>query len=65
MQFFLYPAEKTTRRATPKPGTRPAWGYVEVDLWSGAVLERDGVCFMIAMRGTEEELRTYLGDRMR
>ncbi len=65
VQFFLYPAEKTTRRATPKPGTRPAWGYVEVDLWSGAVLERDGVCFMIAMRGTEEELRTYLGDRMR
>ncbi len=65
VQFFLYPADKTARRATPKPGTRPAWGYVEVDHWAGAVLERDGVCFMIAMRGTEEELRTYLGDRMR
>ncbi len=65
VQFFLYPADKTANRSTPKPGARPEWGYVEVDHWAAAVLERDGVCFMIAMHGTEEELRTYLGDRMR
>ncbi|MEO8043983.1 MAG: hypothetical protein ABI674_03675 [Spartobacteria bacterium] len=65
VQFFLYPADKTANRAPPKAGTRPAWGYVDGDHWAGAVMERDGVCFMIAMRGTEEELRTYLGDRMR
>lgn len=65
VQFFLYPVDKTAARPSPKPGTRPSWGYVEVDNWAGAVMERDGVCFMIAMRGTEEELRTYLGDRMR
>lgn len=65
VQFFLYPAERTAGRSTPKPGARPNWGYVEGDGWAGAVWERDGVCFMIAMRGTKEELRSYLGDRMR
>ncbi len=62
VQFFLYPADKTT---APKSGTRRSWGYVAGDGWAGAVQERDGVCFMIAMRGTEEELRSYLSDRAR
>ncbi|MEO5718361.1 MAG: hypothetical protein ABIR29_07295 [Chthoniobacterales bacterium] len=65
VQFFLFLADMSAARASPKPGTRPTWGYVEGDHWAGAVMERDGVCFMVAMNGTKEELRTYLGDRMR
>lgn len=65
VQLFLYPAERSASRSTSKAGTRPSWGYVEADQWAGAVMERDGVCFMIAIHGSEEELRTYLGDRMR
>ena len=61
VQFFLYPAEKTTAPAASNPG-RPVWRYVEGDAWTGAVQERDGVCFMIAMHGSEEELRSYLSD---
>ena len=66
VQFFLYPAEV---RAGPAPTTkasgRPIWRYVEGEGWAGAVQEREGICFMIAMHGTEEELRSYLGDRKR
>ena len=61
VQFFLYPAEKTAARNASKSG-RPVWRYVEGDGWAGAVQERDGVCFMIAMHGSEEELRSYLND---
>ena len=65
VQFFLYPAEKTAARSPAKHGGRPGWRYVEGDGWAGAVQEREGVCFMIAMHGTEDELRSYLGDRQR
>jgi hypothetical protein len=65
VQFFLYPADKRAGRAPAKPDGRPVWRYVEGDGWAGAVQEREGVCFMIAMRGSEEELRSYLGDRNR
>jgi len=61
VQFFLYPVEKTATRVASKSG-RPVWRYVEGDGWAGAVQERDGVCFMIAMHGSEEELRSYLSD---
>jgi hypothetical protein len=61
VQFFLYPAERTAARAASKGG-RQVWRYLEGDGWAGAVQERDGVCFMIAMHGTEEELRSYLSD---
>ena len=64
VQFFLYPAEKTASRRRTK-SRRPRWRYVEGDNWAGAVQEREGVYFMIAMRGSEEELRSYLGERMR
>ena len=65
VQFFLYPAEASEGRASSKPHGRPIWRYVEGEGWAGAVQERDGICFMIAMHGNEEELRTYLGDRKR
>lgn len=61
VQFFLYPA-KTTGETRP---ARPGWRYVSNEGWAGAVEHRDDVCFMIAMRGSEEELRAYLGDRAR
>jgi hypothetical protein len=62
MQFFLYPAEKTEPRRSAAPA-RPVWRYVENDGWAGAVEERDGVCFMIALHGSEEELRSHLSNR--
>jgi hypothetical protein len=65
VQFFLYPAEVSAGRASSKSHGRPIWRYVEGEGWSGAVQEREGICFMIAMHGNEEELRTYLGDRKR
>ncbi len=64
VQFFLYPAEKAADPPGSKSG-RPVWRYVEGEGWAGGVQQRDGVNFMIAMRGTEEELRSYLGDRTR
>jgi hypothetical protein len=65
VQFFLYPAEEKAAHNPAKPGARPVWRYVEGEGWAGAVQEREGVCFMIAMHGSEEELRSYLGDRKR
>jgi hypothetical protein len=62
VQFFLYPAERGDRPQTQSP-SRPVWRYVAGEGWAGAVTERDGVCFMLAMRGSEEELRSYLADR--
>ena len=66
VQFFLYPSDKpeTPTRGSPSPAL-DKWRYVSNEGWSGAVESRDGVCFMVAMRGSEEELRTYLGDRRR
>ena len=64
VQFFLYPSETTGARRSPVPA-RSIWRYVSSEGWSGAVEDRDGVCFMIAMRGSEEELRSYLGDRQK
>jgi len=63
-QFFLYPADSEKRSGSPTPG-RPVWRYVTSEGWAGAVEDRDGVCFMVAMRGSEEELRAYLSDRQR
>ncbi len=64
MQFFLYPAEKTADPGALQAG-RPVWRFVDGDGWAGAVQRRDGVCFMIALHGSEEELRYYLHERAR
>ena len=64
VQFFLYPADIDGKKGNPSP-VRPGWRYVTSEGWAGAVEDRAGVCFMIAMRGSEEELRSYLGDRQR
>ncbi|HEY2712094.1 MAG TPA: hypothetical protein VGI60_06230 [Chthoniobacterales bacterium] len=64
VQFFLFAAEKTHSHGNKKL-TRTVWRYVADEGWAAGVTERDSVCFMIAMRGTEEEVRSYLTDRAR
>lgn len=61
MQFFLFPAEKN-----PKDGSVPDfsdWRFVELEGWTGAVQQRNGVCFMAAIRGQEKDLMAYLKKR--
>jgi hypothetical protein len=58
MQFFLFPAE-----ADPKSGLVADfsdWRFVEWEGWTGAVTQRNGVCFMAALRGREKDLQPYL-----
>ncbi len=66
LQFFLYNAEASTVSREPKKGrARTRWRFVENEGWIGAVEERDGVCFMIAMRGSKEDLEPYLVARQK
>jgi hypothetical protein len=58
MQFFLFPAERD-----PKSGAVRGfsdWRYVEQEGWTGVVKEKNGVCFMAALRGRERELTPYI-----
>lgn len=58
MQFFLFPAERD-----PKTGTVhgfKGWRSIEQENWSGIVREKDGVCFMAALRGRPNELSPYI-----
>ncbi|HKP02223.1 MAG TPA: hypothetical protein VJU77_02585 [Chthoniobacterales bacterium] len=58
MQCFLFPAE-----ADPKTGQVTDfsdWRFVELEGWTGAVTQRNGVCFMAAIRGGEKDLQPYL-----
>ncbi len=57
MQFFLFPAERD-----PKSGAVldfPDWRYVEQEGWTGVVRQKNGVCFMAALRGREKDLASY------
>jgi hypothetical protein len=61
MQLFLFPADKD-----PKGVTAPDfsdWRFVEQEGWTGAVRQRNGICFMAAIRGTDRELAPYLKPR--
>ncbi len=62
VQFFFYAPEERAPAGSPTPG-QARWRYVESEGWTGAVEEREGVCFMIAKRGSKEELKPYLSDR--
>ena len=58
MQFFLFPAE-----ANPKDGRVEDfsdWRFVELEGWTGAVQQRNGVVFMAAIRGGEKDIKPYL-----
>jgi hypothetical protein len=58
MQFFLFPADRDLKTGAVKHFT--GWRYVDQDRWTGAVQEKNGVCFMAAVRGGENDLRKYL-----
>jgi len=57
MQFFLFPAEPDKEG---KINDFSDWRFVELEGWTGAVTQRNGVCFMAALRGSEKDLRAYL-----
>lgn len=58
MQFFLFPAERDSKTGVVQHFT--GWRFVDQDRWTGVVQEKNGVCFMAAIRGGEKELRAYL-----
>lgn len=61
MQLFLFPAERD-----PKTGAVRAfsgWRNVEQEGWAGVVREKDGVCFMAALRGQAKDLAPYLSKK--
>jgi hypothetical protein len=58
MQLFLFPAERDA-----KTGAAPDfsdWRFVEQEGWSGAVQQKHGVCFMVAIRGEPKALAPYV-----
>jgi hypothetical protein len=58
MQFFLFPAEKDPKDGSVKDFSD--WRFVEWEGWTGAVRQRNGVCFMAVIRGQEKDLVAYL-----
>jgi hypothetical protein len=60
MQFFLFPAEADKNG---KIVDFPDWRFVELEGWTGAVTQRNGVCFMAMIRGSEKELEPYLSKK--
>src|SRR5205085_5863892 len=59
MQLFLFPAERDLKTGSVRHFT--GWRYVDQDRWTGVVQERNGVCFMAAIRGDEKDLAPYVG----
>jgi hypothetical protein len=57
MQFFLFPAEPDKEG---KINDFSDWRFVELEGWTGVVTQRNGVCFMAAIRGGEKDLKPYL-----
>ena len=57
MQFFLFPAEPDKQG---KVTDFSDWRFVELEGWTGVVTQRNGVCFMAALRGGEKDLKAYL-----
>jgi len=57
MQFFLFPAEPDKEG---KINDFSDWRFVEFEGWTGAVTQRNGVCFMAVIRGGEKDLRAFL-----
>jgi hypothetical protein len=57
MQFFLFPAEPNK---SGKINDFSDWRFVELEGWTGVVTQRNGICFMAAIRGGEKDLRAYL-----
>ena len=60
MQFFLFPAEPDKEG---KISDFSDWRFVEQEGWTGVVTQRNGVCFMAAMRGGDKDLTGYLAKK--
>jgi hypothetical protein len=58
MQFFLFPAERDAKTGAAREFS--GWRYVDQEGWTGVVQERNGVCFMAALRGPEKDLAPYI-----
>ena len=58
MQFFLFPAERDVK--TGRVLEFSGWRYVDQEGWTGAVMQKSGVCFMAALRGREKDLAPYI-----
>jgi hypothetical protein len=60
IQFFLFPAEPDK---DGKINDFSDWRIVEQEGWTGVVTQRNGVCFMAAMRGGDKILSDYLAKK--
>ena len=58
MQFFLFPAERDAKTGAVRGFS--GWRYVDQEGWTGAVSQRNGVCFMAALRGRAKDLAPYI-----
>lgn len=58
MQFFLFPAERDIKTGAVR--RFQGWRYVDFEGWTGVVQEKNGVCFMAALRGGEKDLAPYI-----
>jgi hypothetical protein len=61
MQFFIFPAEKDPKTGAPKEFS--GWRYVDQEGWTGVIQERNGICFMAAMRGRQKDLAPYIAKK--
>jgi hypothetical protein len=61
IQLFLFPAERDPK--TGKSEAFEGWRWVDHEGWTGAVIQRNAVCFMAAVRGERtgrKELASYV-----
>jgi hypothetical protein len=58
MQLFLFPAEKDPKTGAVREFS--GWRLVEQEGWNGVVREKNGVCFMAALRGRKKDLEPYV-----
>ena len=61
MQFFLFPAERDPK--TGKAKEFSGWRHIEQEHWAGIVKEDGGVCFMAALRGSDNDLAPYVAKK--
>jgi hypothetical protein len=58
MQLFLFPAARTRKGRSVSDFSD--WRFVELEGWTGAMQQHNGVCFLAAIRGGEKDLAPYL-----
>lgn len=58
IQLFLFPAERDPKTGAVREFS--GWRNVEQEGWAGVVREKNGVCFMAALRGDAKLLAPYI-----